>query len=92
MSNQNGYLAILTAIVQRQFGVLGTEKALAGAKEAGLEVLDNGTVESFAGDGNSATEKLIECYVGYAGVTAKIGCIMLAKKIAGEHDITLPDL
>jgi len=25
-------------------------------------------------------------------VTAKIGCIMLAKKIAGEHDITLPDL
>ena len=92
MSNLNGYLAILTAIVQRQFGVLGTEKALAGAKQAGLEVLDNGTVKTFTGDGNSATEKLIECYVSYAGLTAKIGCIMLAKKIAGEHGITLPNL
>ncbi len=39
MSNSNGYLAILTAIVQRQFGVLGTEKALTGARESGLEVL-----------------------------------------------------
>ncbi len=92
MSNLNGYLAILTAIVQRQFGVLGTEKALAGAKEAGLEVLDNGTVKTFTGDGNSATEKLIESYVGYTGLTAKIGCVMLAKKIAGEHDIALPGL
>jgi len=92
MSNQNGYLAILTAIVQRQFGVLGTEKALAGAREAGLEVLDDGTVKTFASDGNSATEKLIESYVGYAGLTAKIGCVMLANKIAGEHNITLPKL
>ncbi|MBT6053052.1 MAG: hypothetical protein HOG49_40140, partial [Candidatus Scalindua sp.] len=47
MNNLNGYLEILTAIVQRQFGVLGTEKALAGAREAGLEVLDNGTVKKF---------------------------------------------
>ncbi len=93
MSNLNGYLEILTAIVQRQFGVLGTEKALAGAREAGLAVLANGTVESFAGDGNGVTKRLIECYVGYIGVTAKIGCVMLAKKkIAGEHGITLPDL
>ncbi len=92
MSNLNGYLAILTAIVQRQFGILGTEKALAGAREAGLEALDNGIVKSFAGDGNSATEKLIESYVGYAGLTAKIGCIMLAKKVAGKHGITLPNL
>lgn len=92
MSSLNGYLAILTAIVQRQFGVLGTKKALAGAKEAGLEVLDNGTVKSFTGDGYSATEKLIESYVGYAGLTAKIGCVMLAKKVAGKHDIALPDL
>lgn len=92
MSDTNGYLAILTAIVQRQFGVLGAEKALAGAKEAGLEVIDNGTVKMFTGDGNGATEKLIESYVGYAGLTAKIGCIMLAKKIAEEHGITLPKL
>jgi len=92
MSNQNGYLAILTAIVQRQFGVLGTEKALAGARETGLEVLDDGTVKTFASDGNSATENLIESYVGYAGLTAKIGCVMLANKIAGEHNITLPKL
>ena len=92
MSNQEGYQSILTAIVQRQFGVLGAEKALAGAREAGLEVLDNGTVKTFTGDGNSATEKLIECYVGYAGLTAKIGCIMLAKKIAGEQGITLLNL
>jgi hypothetical protein len=92
MSNLNGYLAILTAIVQRQFGVLGTEKALAGAREAGLEVLDNGTVKKFTGDGNPTIEKLIECYIGYAGLTAKIGCIMLAKKIAEEHGITLPKL
>ncbi len=92
MKNQNSYLAILTAIVQRQFGVLGTEKALAGAKQAGLEVLDDGTVKMFTDDGNRATEKLIECYVSYAGVTAKIGCIMLAKKVAGEHGITLPNL
>jgi len=92
MSNQNGYLAILTAIVQRQFGVLGSEKALAGAREAGLEVLDDGTVKTFENDGNRATEKLIESYVDYAGLTAKIGCVMLANKIAGEHDITLPKL
>ncbi len=92
MSNQDGYLAILTAIVQRQFGVLGTEKALIGAREAGLEVLDNGSVKTFMGDGDSATEKLLESYVGYAGLTAKISCIMLAKKIAGEHGITLPNL
>ncbi|MBT6228150.1 MAG: hypothetical protein HON76_00460 [Candidatus Scalindua sp.] len=92
MNNLNGYLEILTAIVQRQFGVLGTEKALAGAREAGLEVLDNGIVKMFTDDGNSATEKLIECYVGYAGLTAKIGCIMLAKKIAGKHGITLSNL
>lgn len=92
MSNLNGYLAILTAIVQRQFGVLGVEKALSGAREAGLEVLDNGTVKTFIDDGNSATVKLIECYVGYAGLTAKIGCVMLAKKIAGEYGITLPNL
>jgi len=92
MSNLNGYLAILTAIVQRQFGVLGAEKALAGARQAGLEVLDNGAVKTFTGDGNSATKRLIECYVGYAGLTAKIGCKILANKIAGEHDITLSDL
>ncbi len=92
MSNSNGYLAILTAIVQRQFGVLGTEKALTGARESGLEVLDNGTVKKFAGDGNNATEKLIEIYVGYAGLTAKIGCVMLAKKIAEEHSIMLTNL
>ncbi len=92
MNNLNGYLEILTAIVQRQFGVLGTEKALAGAREAGLEVLDNGIVKMFTDDGNSATEKLIACYVGYAGLTAKIGCIMLAKKIAREHSITLSNL
>ncbi len=92
MSNLNGYLAILTAIVQRQFGVLGTEKALAGAKEVGLEVLENGTVKTFTGDGNSATEKLIESYAGYVGLTAKIGCVMLAKKVAGEHNIALPEL
>ncbi len=92
MSNQDGYLAILTAIVQRQFGVLGTEKALTGAKEAGLEVLDDGTVKKFTGEGDSATNKLIEHYLDYAGLTAKIGCVMLAKKIAGEHGITLPNL
>ncbi|MBC8548216.1 MAG: hypothetical protein H8D23_01065 [Candidatus Brocadiales bacterium] len=92
MSNFNGYLAVLTAIVQRQFGVLGTEKALAGAREVGLEVLDNGTVKTFTGDGNSATERLIKSYVGYAGLTAKIGCITLAKKAAEEHGITLPNL
>ncbi len=92
MSNLDGYLAILTAIVQRQFGVLGTEKALAGARQAGLEVLDNGTVKTFTGDGNSTIKKLIECYIGYAGLTAKIGCVMLAKRVAGKHGITLPDL
>lgn len=80
MSNLIGCHTILMAIVQRQFGVLGTEKALASARQAGLEVLDNGTVKTFTGDGNSATEKLIEYYVGYAGLTAKIDCIMLAKK------------
>ena len=80
MGNPDGYLAILTAVVQRQFWVLGAEKALAGAREAGLAVLANGTVESFAGDGNGVTKRLIECYVGYIGVTAKIGCVMLAKK------------
>jgi hypothetical protein len=37
-------------------------------------------------------QKLIECYVGYAGLTAKIGCKMLAKKVAGEHGIILPNL
>ncbi len=92
MSNSNGYLAILTAIVQRQFGVLGVEKALNGANQAGLEVLDDGAVATFTGDGNSAVKNLINCYVGYAGVTAKIGCISLAKKIAGEHGITLSDI
>ncbi len=92
MSNQNSYLAILTAIVQRQFGVLGTEKALAGAREAGLEVLDDGTVKTFTGDGSSATKELIESYVGYTGLTAKIGCITIAKKIAREHGIALHDL
>lgn len=52
-------------------------------------LLDDSTVKTFANDGNSTTEKLIE---GYAGLTAKIGCVMLANKIAGEHDITLPKL
>ncbi len=92
MNNQNGYLAILSAIVQRQFGVLGSEKALAGAREAGLEVLDNGTVNTFTGDGNSAIKGLIDSYVGYAGVTAKIGCVMIAKNTAEVHGIKLPDL
>ncbi|MCP5005537.1 MAG: hypothetical protein GY941_16605 [Planctomycetes bacterium] len=92
MSNQNGYLAILTAVVQRQFGVLGVEKALTGASQTGLEVLDDGVVKIFTGDGNSAVKKLIDCYVDFAGLTAKIACISLAKKIAREHDITLSNL
>ncbi len=92
MSNIEGHLAILTAIVQRQFGVLGKEKALDGARQTGLSVLDNGTVTEFSGDGNSATKSLIDCYVGYIGLTAKLGCITLVKKVAGEHGITLPNL
>ncbi len=92
MSNSSGYLAILTAIVQRQFGILGAEKALNGASHAGLEVIDDGVVATFVGDGNNAVKNLIDCYVGYAGLTAKIGCISLAKKIAGENGITLSNL
>ncbi len=92
MCDPKGYLAILTAIVQRQFGILGTEKALNGANQAGLKILDDGAVTTFVGDGNTAVKNLINCYVGYAGVTAKIGCITLAKKIAGEHGISLSDI
>ncbi len=92
MSVSKGYLAILTAIVQRQFGILGAEKALNGANQAGLEVFDDGVVTTFTGDGNNSVKNLIDCYVGYAGVTARIGCITLAKKIAGEHGISLSDI
>jgi len=53
-------IALQLRSIQRQFGVLETEKALVGAREAGLEVLDNGTVNTFTGDGNSAKEKLPE--------------------------------
>ncbi len=92
MNNTNSYCKILTAIVKRQFGILGVEKALDGAREAGLEVLDNGTVKTFTGDGDSTVKGLIDCYVAYAGVTPKIGCVMLAKKVAKEHGITLHNL
>lgn len=92
MSNSKGYLAILTAIVQRQFGVLGAERALTGARDTGLEVVEDGTVSSFTADGDNDVKKLIDCYVGYAGLPARIGCVMLAKKIAAEHGITLSNL
>ncbi len=92
MSNREGYQSILTAIVQRQFGILGVEKALNGARQAGLEVINDGVVTTFDCDGNNAVKNLIDCYVGYAGLTAKIGCISLAKKIAREHGITLSDI
>ncbi len=92
MTDSSGYLAILTAIVQRQFGILGAGKAIDGASHTGLEVLEDGVVTTFAGDGNSAVKNLIDCYVGYAGLTARIGCISLAKKIAGEQGITLFDI
>ncbi|MBZ0109298.1 MAG: hypothetical protein K8F52_11585 [Candidatus Scalindua rubra] len=34
---------------------------------------DNGIVRAFTGDGNSATEKLIECYVVYIELSGKYG-------------------
>lgn len=92
MNNTNGYLSILTAIVQRQFGILGKEKALSGARQTGLSVLDNGNVTAFPGDGNSTVKRLIDCYVGYIGLPAKLGCVTLVKKIASEHGIVLPEL
>ncbi len=92
MTNSSGYLAILTAIVQRQFGILGVEKALDGASQTGLETHEDGVVTAFTGDGNSAVKTLIDCYVGYVGLTARIGCVSLVKKIAGEYGITLSDI
>lgn len=92
MNNTKSYCEILTAVVKRQFGILGVEKALDGAREAELEVLDNGTVTSFTGDGDSMVKRLIDCYVEQAGLTPKIGSVMLARKVAKEHGITLHNL
>ncbi|GJQ58719.1 MAG: hypothetical protein SCALA701_15200 [Candidatus Scalindua sp.] len=80
---------LLTALVFRQFGVLGKTKALKCADQAGLIVDDNGNVKSYRGSGNSAIKRLVDAYVSYIGIPAKISCTMLIRKIAKENDISL---
>ena len=46
---KESYTLLLTAIVYRQFGVLGKTKALRCADQAGLIVDRNGNVKSYRG-------------------------------------------
>ncbi len=90
---EDTYAILLTAIVYRQFGVLGKTKALRCADKAGLVVENNGNVKSYTGSGSNALKRLIDAYVSYVGLPARISCTMLIRRIAKNNNISLnPDL
>lgn len=86
------YRDLIEAAIDRETDILGQGYAVKTARTVdGIEVADDGSVESLSGDGKDVLEALVEAYkeeCGQAAVT------LIAKRLAkeGADDLDLPEI
>lgn len=84
-----GYKELIETVIRREMGILGPEKTLAVAKEAGLRVTPQGEVLTY-NVGKDDLGRLMEKFKEKNGIVTVIGCKVAVMRMAREYGLELP--
>jgi len=84
-----GYKELIEAVLKREMGILGPEKTLAVAKEAGLKTTEKGEVLNYTVN-KEDLGRLMEKFNEKYGLVTVIGCKVALMRMAREYNLELP--
>ena len=86
------YRDLIELVLKREIGILGREKTLAVARDAGLQAGDDGSLKGFAQPGKNDLERLMKAFSEKYGVVTVIGCKVAVMRAAWESKLELPEI
>lgn len=87
------YKDLIEIIIKREFGIVGREATLAILNHLGLDVNENGKLNSFDENrGMEYLDRLMEEFLNQFGVISIIGCRIEVRKVARKYNLELPDI
>lgn len=84
------YKDLMETLIRREMGIVGKDKALAVAREAGLPVSEDGGIMR-AGLGVGDLDRLVKAFGERFGFVAVVGCKVALMRLARDSGLELPE-